>query len=90
MGVDVDDCSSWTTAFRWQVLPLVGDVVPERGCWRRVVSVQEHKVSAEAVPDWASEVSATVPLCRKHETKFDTSEIKQQFIDRFGGRDNPA
>ncbi len=59
-------------------------------CWRRAVSVQEHKVSAEAVPDWASEVSVTVPLCRKHETKFDTSEIKQQFIDRFGGRDNPA
>ena len=57
---------------------------------RRAVSVQEHDVPAEAVGDWASEVSTTVPLCRKHETKFDTSEMKQQLIDRFGGRNNPA
>ena len=59
-------------------------------CWRRVVSVQEHKVPADAVPAWASEASATVPLCRKHETKFDKSEVGQNFRDRYRGRDNPA
>ena len=59
-------------------------------CWRRVTSVQEHDVPAEAVGTWASEVSMTVPLCRKHETKFDKSEITKQISDRFGGRDNPA
>ena len=59
-------------------------------CWRRVVSVHEHNVPAEAVPAGASEVAVTVPLCRKHETKFDKSEIEQNFIGRFRGRDNPA
>ena len=59
-------------------------------CWRRVTSFQEHNVPAEAAGVWTGEVSTTVPLCRKHETKFDKSEIKQQLIDRFGGRDNPA
>ena len=59
-------------------------------CWRRVASVQECNVPAEALPAGASEASVTVPLCRKHETKFDKSEIKQNFIDRFRGRGNPA
>ena len=59
-------------------------------CWRRVTSVQECNVPAEALPAGASEASVTVPLCRKHETKFDKSEIKQNFIDRFRGRGNPA
>ena len=59
-------------------------------CWRRVTSVQEGNVPADALPAGASEASVTVPLCRKHETKFDKSEIKQNFIDRFRGRGNPA
>ena len=59
-------------------------------CWRRVTSVQECNVPAEALPAGASEASVAVPLCRKHETKFDKSEIKQNFIDRFRGRGNPA
>ena len=55
-----------------------------------MASVQECNVPAEALPAGASEASVTVPLCRKHETKFDKSEIKQNFIDRFRGRGNPA
>ena len=58
-------------------------------CWRRVASVQEHNVAAEAVPAWASGASVRVPLCRKHETEFDNSEIEQDFKDRFTARDNP-
>ena len=72
-------------------LVLIRRSVPEVSCqypwcWRRVTSVQEHDVPMDAIPDYASEVSMTVPLCRKHETKFDKSGITQQFIDRCSGR----
>lgn len=59
-------------------------------CWRRVTSVQTHKVPAGALPDEFGEASATVALCGKHETKFDKSEIEQNFRNRFGGRATPA
>ena len=61
-----------------------------RWCWRRATAFQEHNVPAGALPDEFSGASATVPLCRKHEAKFDKSEIEQQFRDRFGGGDSPA
>lgn len=59
-------------------------------CWRRVTSVQTHNVPAGALPDEFSGASASVPLCRKHEAKFDKSEVEQNFRDRFGGRDTPG
>lgn len=61
-----------------------------RWCWRRATAFQEHIVPAGALPYEFSQVSATVPLCRRHEAQFDKDELERQFRDRFGGRDTPA